>query len=45
MRLQELVEGSFEGSEEIRSAQKFYALPYPAPPQKQRQIESPKWEM
>ena len=45
MRLQELVEGAFEDTEEIRAAQKFYALPYPAPPEKQRVIESPKWEM
>ena len=45
MRLQELVEGAFEDAEEIRAAQKFYALPYPAPPEKQRVIESPKWEM
>jgi len=45
MRLQELAEGNFEDSEEIRPAQKFYALPYPAPPQKRRALESPKWEM
>ncbi len=45
MRLQELVEGEFEGSEEQRPAQKFYALPYPAPPEKRRAIESPKWEI
>ena len=45
MCLQELVEGAFEDSEEIRPARKFYALPYPAPPEKQRAVESPKWEM
>ncbi len=45
MRLQELVEGAFENTEELRPAQKFYALPYPAPPEKRRSIESPKWEM
>jgi hypothetical protein len=45
MRLQELVEGAFENTEELRPAQKFYALPYPAPPEKVRVIESPKWEM
>ena len=45
MRLQELVEGAFENTEELRPAQKFYALPYSAPPEKQRVIESPKWEM
>ncbi len=45
MRLQELVEGAFENTEELRPAQKFYALPYPAPPQKRRVVESPKWEM
>ena len=45
MRLQELVEGDFEGSAEQRPAQKFYALPYPAPPEKRRPLESPKWEM
>jgi hypothetical protein len=45
MRLQELVDSAFEDSEEIRPAQKFYALPYPAPPQKRRTLESPKWEM
>ena len=44
-RLQELVEGAFEDSEEIRPALKFYALPYPAPPEKQQAVESPKWEM
>ena len=44
-RLQELVEGAFEDVKEIRAAQKFYALPDPAPPAKQRVIESPKWEM
>ena len=32
-------------TEELRPAQKFYALPYSAPPEKQRVIESPKWEM
>ena len=42
MLLQELVEGAFEDTEEIRAAQNFYALPYPAPSEKQRVIESPK---
>ena len=45
MRLQELARGNCEGSTEQRPAQKFYALPYPAPPEKERPLESPKWEM
>ncbi len=45
MHLQKLVKRAFADTEEIRAAQKFYVLLDPAPPEKQRAIESPKWEM
>ena len=46
MRLQEQFEDRFEVTEENRKPQKFYPLPVPAPPEKQRIIlKSPRWKM
>ena len=46
MRLQELFEDEFAATAEDRKPQKFYPLPVPAPPEKQRLIlNSPRWEM
>jgi hypothetical protein len=46
MRLQEQFEDRFEVTDENRKPQKFYPLPVPAPPEKQRIIlKSPRWEM
>ena len=46
MRLQELFEDYFAATTENRKPQKFYPLPVPAPPEKQRIIlKSPRWEM
>ncbi len=46
MRLQEQFEDRFEVTDENRKPQKFYPLPVPAPPEKQRTIlKSPRWKM
>lgn len=46
MRLQEQFEDRFEVTAENRKPQKFYPLPVPAPPEKQRTIlKSPRWKM